>query len=86
MENKQKTRFNPKDSIMVTFYSIGIVTGITICGLAIIEYFFIFIGTSTPTPLYLAILGSIILILSLAGEIALNSLPTLKGRVSLEAI
>ncbi len=59
---------------MVTFYTGGIVTGITLSLLSIIEYFVLFSGTSNPTPLYLAILGWSIVILSIAGEISLNLL------------
>ena len=60
------------NSVMVTFYTGGIVTGIALSLLGIIEYFVLFFGTSNPTPLYLEILGVPIWILSIAGEISLS--------------
>ena len=62
------------NSVMVTFYTGGIVTGLALCLLGIIDYFVLFFGTSNPTPLYLDIPGAAILILSIAGEISLNLL------------
>ena len=62
------------NSVMVTFYTGGIVTGIALSLLGIIESFVLFFGTSNPTPLYLATLGGSIVILSIAGEISLNLL------------
>lgn len=62
------------NSIMVTFYSAGIVIGLILNILAAIEYFVLFFGTSNPAPLYLIFLGAPILILSIAGGISLNSL------------
>ena len=60
---------------MVAFYSAGILTGIIISVLGLIAYFVLFFGTSNPTPMYVAVLGVAILILSLGGDISLNRNP-----------
>ena len=54
------------NSVMVTFYSVGIIVGLELSVLGF--------GTSNPTPLYLGLLGASITILSIAGEISLNLL------------
>ena len=62
------------NSVMVAFYSTGIVIGLALSVLGIMEYFVLFFGTSNPTPLYLDLLGASIVILSIAGDISLNLL------------
>ena len=58
----------------VYWRSAGIIIGLTLSILSTMEYFVLFFGTSNLTPLYLAILGASILILSISGEISLNLL------------
>ena len=62
------------NSVMVTFYSVGIIVGLALSVLGMMEYFVLFLGTSNQTSLYLGLLGASILILSIAGEISLNLL------------
>lgn len=73
-KHREIKEWDSTNSVMVTFYSAGIIIGLTLIVLSIIEYFVLFFGTSNPTPLYLAILGGYILLLSLAGNSSLNLL------------
>ena len=72
--HREIKEWDSTNSVMVTFYSAGIIIGLTLSILSTTEYFVLFFGTSNPTPLYLEILGVPILILSIAGEISLSLL------------
>ena len=58
----------------VYWRSAGIIIGLTLSILSTTEYLIFVLFFGTPTPLYLAILGASILILSISGEISLNLL------------
>ena len=73
-KHREIKEWDSTNSVMVTFYSAGIIIGLTLSILSTTEYLIFVLFFGTPTPLYLAILGASILILSISGEISLNLL------------